>query len=136
MICASAVPNKPAKRRPAADSHEAIERARLEKVAPMYISSYFSETRLPDGVDLNGKRYVDMCVDLDIFSATDIAYRAMAKSGRFDASCKEGKIADDVLMVIGILRRIRMKCVPQKFSAGIMLMHLEFLEGISFSSET
>lgn len=136
MICVAAPTNKTPKKRLPSDSRDATERARMEKAAPAYISSYFSGIALPESVDLASKRYVDMCVDLDICRATDIAYKAIAKSGRFDVSCKEGKIADDVRMVIDILRLIRIKCVPQEFSAGIMLMHLEFLEGMSFSSET
>jgi hypothetical protein len=118
------------------DDQNRAERIRLERAAPSHISRYFDSASVPDGVNIHSKRYIDLCVETSICEATDAAYKAMSNSGRFSSSNGQGSIADDVRMVIGILREIRAKCVPQEFSAGILLMHLEIMEGLSFSNET
>ena len=43
----------------------------------------------------------------------------------------DNAIEPDVKLVIGILRRMK-SLVPQEFSAGMLLMHLEILEGVVF----
>lgn len=118
------------------DAIEQAERSRLEKVVPAHISRYFDSMPVPDGVDVHSKRYVDLCIDTSICEAADAAYRALSDSGRFSSSNSEGSIAEDIRMVIAILRAIRMRCIPQEFSGGMLLMHLEILEGLQFSSAT
>jgi len=118
------------------DDLDRAERIRLERVVPSHISRYFDSMSVPDGADIHSKRYVDLCIETSICDATDAAYRAMSNSGRFSSFNGQGSITDDVRMVIGILREIRVKCIPQEFSAGILLMHLEIMEGLSFSNET
>jgi hypothetical protein len=112
------------------------DRKNLEGVIRLYISLYFEGRRVPDFVDIHDGRYIDLCIGMNICDAADAAYAAMAKTGRFRQSDLDAPIAEDVRLVIGILRTIRTCCIPQEFSAGILLMHLEILEGVSFSTAT
>jgi benzoyl-CoA reductase/2-hydroxyglutaryl-CoA dehydratase subunit BcrC/BadD/HgdB len=75
-------------------------------------------------------RYVDLCVYTDICSGVDRAYEAISKSDMFNNDVHDsGPIEKDVKFVIRILQNMS-KVVPQEFSAGILLMHLEFIEKI------
>jgi hypothetical protein len=114
---------------------EPKDRKRLEEVIRLYISLYFEGRNVPDFVDIHDGRYVDLCIGTNMCEAADAAYAAMSKSGRFQSDL-DAPIAEDVRMVIGILRKIRTRCIPQEFSPGMLLMHLEILEGVSFSTAT
>jgi len=112
------------------------DRKKLESAVCLHISRYFKDRHIPDFVDIHDSRYVDLCIGINICDATDAAYEAMARVERFCKSNLDSPIAEDVRLVIGILRTIRNRCVPQEFSAGILLMHLEILEGVPFSTAT
>lgn len=100
--------------------------------AARHISNYFADLDVPPDVDLRCGRYIDMCLDLDTSRAVDMAYGSMRSQGRFQSSCGDGTMGEDVRLVIRLLKGIRAKCVPQEFSAGILLMHLEIVEGLKF----
>lgn len=109
-----------------------IDRLLAEAAALKSIASYFRGLPLPPEANIADKRYIDMCVDSDICSAVDMAYETMREKGILQSSCGDGTIGEDVRFVIRLLKDIRAKCIPQEFSAGIMLMHLELVEGMSF----
>jgi hypothetical protein len=126
---------RPPRKKPAPDrleSRAAAERRRQEALAVGYIASYFSAFEVPSEVDLKSRRYVDLCLDSDICSAVDKAYQSMKSCGRMQGACGDGTIGEDVRLILRLLKGIRAGCVPQEFSAGILLMHLEILEGIPF----
>jgi hypothetical protein len=110
----------------------AAERRRQEALAIGYIASYFSAFKVPADVDLKSRRYIDICLDSDICSAVDAAYKSMKSCGRMQGACGDGTIGEDVRLVLRLLKGIRASCVPQELSAGILLMHLEILEKIPF----
>jgi len=114
------------------DEIRAVEQRRLERAAKAYISNYFLGISTPPEVDLHDKRYIDMCLNTTISDAAPAAYKAMKANGRMQASCGDGTIGEDVRFVIGLLKGIRYKCVPQELSAGMLLMHLEIVEGLRF----
>jgi hypothetical protein len=122
------------RKRPAPDHAglQAAERRKQEALAAGYIRSYFSGFEVPPGVDLKSKRYVDLCLDVDICGAVDRAYRCMRACGRMQSTCGDGTMGEDIRLVLRLLRGIRASCIPQEFSAGILLVHLEVLEGIQF----
>lgn len=120
------------KRIRAAKEHRAAERIRVEQSIRRHISNYFSDASIPPDVDIFSRRYLDLCLESDTCGAVDAAYRAMGAMGVFQESCGDGTMGKDVQIVIGILKEIRQKCVPQEFSPGILLMHLEILEGLKF----
>lgn len=114
------------------DELQAIDRKSEERRASAHISNYFSDLHVPDHIDLCSARYVNMCVDTTICDAVDAAYGAMKANGRLQSSCGDGTMSEDIRFVIRLLKGIRAKCVPQEFSAGILLMHLEIVEDIKF----
>lgn len=136
MSCASGIvaSRSSAKRQKMVEGLDPEDRRAMEAVVPRHIRSYFGDADLPEGVDLEDPKWVDLCIRTGICDAVDMAYAAMAKTGRYRT--RDNCLDDDVLLVVSILRCIRRSCVPQEFSAGILLMHLELLEGLSFSSET
>jgi hypothetical protein len=107
------------------------DRRELEKIMPFYISNYFRDKTLIFNADLFSPKYINLCIDMNICNGVDIAYAAIEKSGRFEISSSEHSISEDIRFVIKILGKIK-KFVPQEFSAGILLMHLELVEGIEF----
>lgn len=121
-----------ARRRMKASEGAIKDRLSLERCAARHIMNYFRDLPVPDGVDLGDKRYIGLCVDSNICDAVDSAYKVMLSKGVLQSTCGDGTIGEDVRFVIRLLKEIRSKCVPQEFSAGIFLMHLEILEGLSF----
>lgn len=133
MIAASGGVADPKARRKFRASEEVVrDRAVLERCAARHIKNYFHDLPVPEGVDLSDSRYVGICVDSNICDAVDSAYKAMSSKGVMQAACGDGTIGEDVRFVIRLLKGIRAKCIPQEFSAGIFLMHLEILEGMKF----
>lgn len=121
-------------RRRAACAVEAsrAERSFIEISAARHIVSYFRDLSVPPEVNLVDKKYVNLCIDSNICDAVDSAYKSMRSKGMLQESCGDGTIGEDVRFVVRLLREIRIKCIPQEFSAGILLMHLEIMEGLSF----
>jgi len=117
------------------DIHSA-ERKLLERSIPRHISRFFSDFDISPNVDVCNPRYISLCLETNICDAVDMAYKAMAKSGRFVSSPSDGMLAEDILFIIGILRVMRGRAVPQEFSPGILPMYLELVEGITFLKET
>jgi hypothetical protein len=120
------------------DSEDALEECNslantdlLGGMVATYIDNYFKDKPVPEDVNLFSPKYIKMCLEMNICTAVDMAYEAMAKSGLFDSDSADNAIEPDVRLVIGILRRMK-PLVPQEFSAGMLLMHLEILEGLTF----
>jgi hypothetical protein len=111
---------------------QSVERRKQEALAATHIESYFSTFEVPLDIDLTSKKYIDICIDLNICVAVDMSYKAMKSCGRMQKTCGDGTIGEDVRLVLKLLKGIRAKCVPQELSAGILLMHLEILEKIPF----
>jgi hypothetical protein len=121
-----------AKRARMAEQAMAADRMRAEQTVRRYISHYFSDAHVPEGVEILSKSYVDLCLDSNICDAVDRAYKSMKACGRMQATCGDGTMGEDVRLVLKLLKSIRARCIPQEFSAGILLMHLEILEGVRF----
>jgi hypothetical protein len=114
-------------------SDDLRNRRSLERMLPMYIRNYFQDKEIPAGVDITSQKYIDLCIDTNMCDASDRAYSALAESGRFQDS-DDHSISEDIRFVIAILAKMK-RHVPQEFSAGMLLMHLELVEGLSFSTE-
>lgn len=103
----------------------------MRDFAKFYIKRYFSE--IPEEVVLDSK-YVDLCLRTDISSGMKRAYDSMKNSGRFkDDPDVVHPIEKDVKYVIKTLGLMSKK-VPQELSAGMLLMHLEIIEGIELTA--
>lgn len=110
---------------------EGIDRDELERIVSVYISNYFKDKQVPSHVDILSPKYIDMCISTNICDAVDKAYKAMETCGKFGTSSSDHMIAEDIRFVIKTLGQIK-KFVPQEYSAGILLMHLEIIEAIPF----
>lgn len=121
-----------AKRMRSSGSPASAERSFVESAARRHIANYFRDVPVPEGFDVTEQKYVDMCVQSNICDAVDMAYESLRRKGILQAACGDGTIGEDVRFVVRLLKEIRLKCIPQEFSAGVMLMHLEIVEGLSF----
>lgn len=110
---------------------EGIDRDELERIVSLYISNYFNDKEVPFHIDIFSPKYIDMCISTNICDAVDKAYKAMEICGKFDTASSDHTIAEDIRFVIKTLAQIK-KFVPQEYSAGILLMHLEIIEGVPF----
>lgn len=108
------------------------DRRDLERIVQIYIVNYFNDNGIYNCEELISPKYIDLCIETDICSGVDQAYKAIEKSGKFEISSSEHSISEDIRFVIKTLGKIK-NFVPQEFSAGMLLMHLEFIEGISIS---
>jgi len=112
-------------------SESCVDRGFLEKTVSRYIENYFKDKAVPEGLNLLSPKYINMCIEMDICRAVDMAYEAISRCGLVDGDSGDNAIEPDVKLVIGILRRMK-PLVPQEFSAGMLLMHLEIVEGVIF----
>lgn len=103
----------------------------LNQIVRFYISNYFKDKVSFNSVDLFSPKYIDLCINTNICDGVDKAYEFIEKSGKFETSSSEHSISEDIRLVIKLLAQIK-NYVPQEFSAGILLMHLEILEGVKF----
>ena len=117
-----------------AKSDDPRNRRSLERMVPMYIRNYFKDKGISTDVDITSQKYIDLCIDTNMCDASDRVYKVLAESGRFQKSQDDHSIGEDIRFVIGILAKMK-RHVPQEFSAGMLLMHLELVEGLSFSTE-
>lgn len=117
------------------DIHPVVRSKSLERLLPIYISNYFKDKNIPNDVDLVSSKYIDLCINTNICDGADMAYKALERSGRFDSTSSDHSISEDIRFVIRILSQMK-RHVPQEFSAGVLLMHLELVEGIPFLTET
>jgi hypothetical protein len=106
-----------------------LDRSEMETIVSRFISAYFEDKDIPIGVDLFQNHYVDMVLDTNVCNGVDVAYAALARSGRFETTSSDHLISEDIRYVIKTLSQIR-KMVPAEFAAGVLLMHIELVEGI------
>lgn len=97
-------------------------------MAKASIERYFSAKNL-FSEDLLSDKYVNLCLETDICSGSDLAYKSIESSSFFKDDVSFCPIEKEVRFVIKILQNMS-RLVPQEFSAGILLMHLEIVEGI------
>lgn len=117
------------------NEENSLSREDLVAIVKKYISSYFEDKNISPDVDLYSSRYIDFCLDCDICKAVDKVYCSIEKSGKFEIVSSEHSISEDIRFVIKTLGQIKKQHVPQEFSAGILLMHCEILEGIPLQTE-
>lgn len=100
-------------------------------IAKINIDRYFKDKNIIREVDFGSPKYTNLVWNTNICDAVNLAYKAIEKSGRFSTKSSEHSISEDIRLVIKILGKMK-KYVPQEFSAGMLLMHLELIEGIEF----
>jgi hypothetical protein len=112
-----------------------LDRSELQSIVSGYIKSYFSGKQVPSGADVLSLEYIDMVMSTDICTGVDKAYEAMRACGKFDTSSSEHTISEDIRFVVKTLSQIK-RVAPQEYSGGMLLMHLDLLEGVKLSKGT
>lgn len=107
---------------------DSVEMARRRDFAKSCISRYFYSKNVPE-CEFSDPKYLDLCLKVDTCTAMDRAYEAMARTSRFKDDGSH-PVERDVRFVIKTLEGMS-RVIPQEFSAGILLMHLEIIEKIS-----
>lgn len=105
----------------------------VKNLAVTTIEEYFSKRRTSVGGPipksfLHNPDYITMILNTDICDGADRAYEALAQSENFEES-GTGVISDDIRLVVRLIHQIERE-VPRAFVAGILLMHLELVEGV------
>lgn len=109
-----------------------LDKTELQSIVSRYIERYFSDKQVPCGTDVLSPEYIDMVMNTDICAGVDRAYEAMQACGKFDTSSSEHTIGEDIRFVIKTLSQIK-RVAPQEYSGGMLLMHLDLLEGVRLS---
>lgn len=103
---------------------------RTEESARFYLRRYFGGMGVPEELYL-AQRYIDLCLSTDVLSGTERAYRAMEGHDRFiDSEESAHSVSKDVRFVVKVLDRMS-RFVPQELSMGMLLSHLEIIEGLT-----
>ena len=92
------------------------------------IKSYFADKKLKNGRDINKniykcEYYMSMLLRISMSDAILTAYRNMQEYNIKDND------EDEIRYVLKVIKNIQ-KQVPQDFVGGMLLMHLELIEGI------
>lgn len=103
---------------------------RTEESARFYLNRYFAPSGVPEEVFLS-QRYIDLCLRTDVLSGTQRAYGAMEGVAKFaDSEENAHSVSKDVRFVVKILDKMS-RVVPQELSMGMLLAHLEIIEGLN-----
>lgn len=80
--------------------------------------------------DLDNPKFIDLMIKSNIISAVDRAYDIIKKN-EFCSTEEGGKtIAEDVVYIVNLIHKIQ-KSVPQDFVGGVLLIHLNLVEGLN-----
>lgn len=108
------------------------------EIAKRHIISFFKDKQLHCGGKipmslLLSRRRVSLVLNCDILSSLDIAYSCL--EGFFEKEkLKPGGTTKDIILVNESLSRIAEAGIPQQFAGGILLLYLEFVEGVKIDS--
>lgn len=114
---------------------ETVSQEELEKIVVNYISRYFSDKVLNFNLHFSpniifSPKYINLVSRTNICDGVDMAYKSMEHSGKFSSDASDHLISQDIRYVIKTLETIKKYGIPQEYAAGILLMHLELIEGI------
>ena len=101
---------------------------KMMKLANFFVSNYFSTMGVPEHI-YSDPKYLEMCISTDVCSGMKMAYSAMERSGKFDEGDSSHQVERDIRWVVNTLRNMS-RFVPKEFSMGVLLMHLEIIEGV------
>ena len=107
----------------------------LGKFASECIVNFFQDKEMHYGGPIPQKmilrdNYIKMVANSNICDDVDRAYKILEGSGIKSESINENIIADDVRLILQILDKCKDARIPKCFRGGLILMYLEFCEGI------
>lgn len=116
-------------------NEELLEAASLRLIAQdCILSFFFNESffyggKIPESL-LNTNENIDMLLEYDIIKSVNKAYKML--EGHELTGTSLGDVTGDVRLVSRILKKLALSKIPQKFSGGMLLLYLRFVEGIDF----
>jgi hypothetical protein len=101
----------------------------IERLVKEQISQYFKEKELHCGGPLSdfvlhSDHYINQVSNTDLATCVEKAYKTLAAFGH------EAGIKDDIGLVLSILAECSESGILKCFAGGILLMHIELLEGL------
>lgn len=107
-----------------------------------YIDQFFKDKmfhcggKIPHSL-LYAERRISLVLNYDIVSGVERAYEALA--GSVTQEEKElvklkGDVTSDIKLVNETLNLLARSCIPQQFAGGMMLLYLEFVEGVDIGT--
>lgn len=108
----------------------------IEEVKPIInraMNNYFRDKKLHNGKSIDSSifelpHYINLVMNTNIIDGVKNAYKII-EDNQFICFDESGPIEKDVVYLINLIRQIH-KRVPQDFVGGIILMHLELIEGL------
>lgn len=106
----------------------------IEPIIKKCIKNYFVDKKLHDGSKISDAllelpHYTDMIIKTTVSDGVNKAYEIMEDNG-FVVSKQNNLITDDeIKYMVKLIEKVS-KWVPQEFVGGMILMHLELVEGM------
>lgn len=120
----------------AAEAYTNVFLGDVNELSRQYIERFFADREMhcgggiPDYL-LFSKYNISLILNTNIENGVKRAYHAIAQAERFPPCVDSGIVPDDVKLVMAILKQCAKVGIPKEFAAGVMLLHLEYCEGIS-----
>jgi hypothetical protein len=95
------------------------------------IGNYFSNKKICDSRVLDLPNYADIVLRTTVSDGVLKAYKVMEQNGFLSDGSRSNNrdISEDIRYMIDLIRSIQ-RTVPQEFVGGMILLHLELVEGL------
>lgn len=111
----------------------------VRALAKFYMQQFFNDKtmycggKIPKVVLLIEKR-ISLVINYDISKGVLKAYEAMSSVIKNEARSDAGEASSDIKLVNETLNLLAQSGVPQQFAGGMLLLYLEFVEGIEIGT--
>lgn len=112
---------------------------KVKELAVSYIDKFFADKKLCSGGKiprymLHCPKRISMVMNYDIIRGVDHAYRALTEMVSEEEERRAsitGEATQDIKLVTETLGFLAKSGIPQQFAGGMMIMYLEFIEGVN-----
>jgi hypothetical protein len=111
---------------------------KVRELAIYYIDKFFEDKKLCSGGKipkymLHCPKRISMVMNYDIIKGVDHAYGALTHMVSPEDEAKAlvtGEATADIKLVTEVLNFLARSGIPQQFAGGMMVLYLEFIEGV------
>jgi hypothetical protein len=108
--------------------------AEIEPIIKQCIKNYFFDKNLKDGRKISNEilelpYYLSLLVNTTVSDGVNKAYNIMEDNSFLVSESDQNNIAEDVRYMINLIKKVQ-RHIPQEFVGGMILMHLELIEGM------
>jgi hypothetical protein len=98
------------------------------------IKNYFKEKKLYNGKKIHSSLfdlpyYTDVVLKTNVSDGVIKAYKLIEENNFLNLNCESKDIPEDIRYIVNLIKEIQ-KFVPQEFVGGMLLLHLELIEGL------